>query len=196
MLNPVILVALATEHRSASHREHRTYDVRFAADEDAGTFTGLASVFHETDSFGDIVRPGAFTRTLDEHRQRGTRPPMLWSHDPSQVVGVWTDLRETERGLEVQGRLVTETARGKEAHALLKAGALSGLSIGFRTRQAERVGGKRHVSDIDLVEISLVAMPAASNARIHQVRSGHASAVADFVAACRHATRSFNTKRT
>lgn len=147
------------------------FDIRFAADE-AGVFTGHAAIFEERNSFNEIVKPGAFLRTLTEHQTRNVRPPMLWSHRADEVIGVWTDIREDNTGLAVTGKLVTETAKGREAHALLKAGALNGLSIGFRARGAERgANGLRILTDIELVEISLVALPSAGNARIKQVRS-------------------------
>ena len=184
---------IAIDTREGRHGETLDFDVRFAADDDAGTFTGHAAIFGERNSFNEIVKAGAFARTLADHQSRGVRPPMLWSHNTGEVIGVWTDIREDERGLAVTGKLVTETARGREAHALLKAGALNGLSIGFRPRQQERgPNGLRILSDIDLVEISLVALPAAGSARIKQVRSAHASAVAVFVNSCRQTARALN----
>lgn len=159
------------EIREAETREAMDFDVRFSADE-AGVFTGHAAVWDERNSFNEIVKRGAFLRTLSEHQTRNIRPPMLWSHRTDEVVGVWESITEDATGLAVRGRLITETARGKEAHALLKAGALSGLSIGFRARGAERgANGLRILTDIELVEISLVALPSAGNARIKQVRS-------------------------
>jgi len=158
-------------HREARHGDLLDCEVRFAAD-DAGIFTGHAAVFGERNSFNEIVKPGAFVRTLAEHQPRNIRPPMLWSHRTDEIIGVWTDIREDATGLAVTGKLVTKTTRGKEAHALLKAGALNGLSIGFRARSAERSNsGSRVLTDIDLVEISLVALPSAGSARIKQVRS-------------------------
>lgn len=159
------------EAREAQTREALDFDIRFSAD-DAGSFTGHAAIFDERNSFNEVVKRGAFARTLAEHLARNLRPPMLWSHRTDEVIGVWTEIREDATGLAVTGKLVTETAKGKEAHALLKAGALNGLSIGFRARGAERAAnGLRILTDIDLVEISLVALPSAGNARIKQVRS-------------------------
>lgn len=148
------------------------FDIRFATDDAAGTFTGHAAIFDERNAHGEIVRRGAFSRTLSEHAARNVRPPMLWSHRSDEIIGVWDSITEDATGLAVRGRLITETARGREAHALLKAGALNGLSIGFRARQQERgANGLRILTDIELVEISLVALPSAGNARIKQVRA-------------------------
>jgi hypothetical protein len=174
------------------------YAIRFAAD-DVGVFTGHAAVFGEPNSFNEVVAPGAFKATLADHKARGIAPPMLWSHRTDEIVGVWTDLREDETGLAVAGRLVTETAKGAEALALMKAGALTGLSIGFRARQQERgPKGIRVLTEIELVEISLVALPAAPAARIKDVRSmehGHTRAVAAFSEQCRKTARSLLTRK-
>lgn len=168
------------------NRDTLDFEVRFAAD-DAGTFTGHAAIFDEPNSFGEIVKRGAFRKSISEHRSRGTKPPMLWSHDPGEVIGVWSDLTEDEKGLAVTGRLITETTRGKEAHALLKAGAVNGLSIGFRARSSERgPNGVRVLTDIELVEISIVSLPAASAARVTKVRSA-GNGLHQFAEAARHA---------
>lgn len=178
--------SLAHESRKQLAGDVLEYDVRFAADE-TGSFSGHAAIFGERNSFNEIVRPGAFTRTLNEHRARNIRPPMLWAHRSDEIIGVWTDIREDATGLAVTGKLVTQTVRGAEAQALLKAGALNGLSIGFRARTAERdKAGVRILTDIELVEISLVALPSAGNARIKQVRSE--SDLSTFTRAVRAAT--------
>lgn len=165
-------------------------EVRFAAD-DTGTFTGYASVFGEPDSYGDTIKRGAFARTLRESKATGG-PAMFWNHNPDQPIGVWVQVVEDERGLKVTGKLVIETAKGAEALALLKAGAVNGLSIGFRARKAERgPNGGRVLTDIELVEISLVSLPAASKARITSVKgAADQVGVAAFVQAARRAALS------
>ncbi len=96
-----------------------------------GTVEGYASLFGEIDQARDMVMAGAFAATL---RQRTVqRIPMLFQHDPSEPVGVWLELREDHRGLYARGRLIPEVARGRELLSLLRAGAIDGLSIGFRT---------------------------------------------------------------
>lgn len=162
-------------------------EVRFATDE-AGTFTGYASIFGEPDSYGDVVKKGAFRKTLQERKATGG-PAMFWNHNSDEPIGVWTDLAEDERGLKVAGKLVTETTRGADALALLKAGAVNGLSIGFRARSAERgPNGGRVLTDIELIEISLVPLPAASKARVTSVKGASRSdRAAAFVEAARRA---------
>jgi HK97 family phage prohead protease len=102
-------------------RDTLDFEVCFAPD-DAGTFSGYAARFGETNAHNEILMPGAFARTIRDHQQRGINPPMLWSHDTSQPIGVWHDMREDTTGLAVRGRIVLDTAKGKEAHALMKLG--------------------------------------------------------------------------
>ncbi|CAH1662771.1 MULTISPECIES: HK97 family phage prohead protease [Hyphomicrobiales] len=156
-------------------------EVRFAVDEAAGTLEGYAVVWDDhVPTFNETVRRGAFSRSLVEHGRAGTRPVMLWAHNPREIVGVWTSVSEDERGLKVVGRLITETSRGAEARALLLAGGLSGLSIGFSVRKAERdTRGVRVITDADLAEISLVAFPASPRARVVSVRSAGAAALTE-----------------
>lgn len=166
-------------------------EVRFAVDQDAGTFVGYASIFGEADSFGDTIKPGAFRKSLAEHKRQSGAPAFLWNHNPDEPIGTWTDIAEDARGLKVSGRLVTETTRGREAHLLLKAGAVNGLSIGFRTRAAQAgPNGGRVLTDIELVEISLVSLPAASKARVHSVRSAGDAGLAAFTQAVSRAAQS------
>ena len=99
-----------------------------------GTVEGYASLFGEIDQARDMVMPGAFARHA---RTRGVRRvPMLFQHDPSEPVGIWLELREDFRGLYARGRLIPDVARARELLALLRAGAIDGLSIGFRTAKA------------------------------------------------------------
>ena len=128
-----------------------------------GRVEGYATLFGEPDRGGDIVAPGAFTETL---RSRPSSVKFLWQHDPAQPIGVWDSIVEDAKGLRVRGRLLTNLRRGEEAATLLAAGALDGLSIGFRTVQAERAGPHRRLTRIELWEISLVTFPMADSARI------------------------------
>src|ERR1700746_1468105 len=121
-----------------------------------GTVEGYASLFGDINEARDMVMPGAFNAPL---KQRGVRRvPMLFQHDPSEPVGIWLELREDYRGLFARGRLIPEGARGRELLSLLRAGAIDGLSIGFRTAKA-RIDPKtriRRVYAVDLWEISIV----------------------------------------
>jgi len=146
------------------------FEVRAVSE--SGAIEGYGSVFGVKDAYDDIVAPGAFVASLAEHRAAGTMPAMLWQHDPSEPIGVWTEMVEDGKGLRVKGQLVLETERGKAAHVLLMKGALRGLSIGFRSRQwtYDADSDIRTLTDIDLWEVSLVTFPANSKATVESVK--------------------------
>ncbi len=130
-----------------------------------GRFAGYASVFNRLDSGGDIVLPGAFAKSLAKRRGRIR---LLFQHDPKEPVGIWETLAEDSHGLFVTGRLVPGVPRSDALRRLIESRALDGLSIGFRTVRASRAAGTghRHLSEIDLYEISIVAFPMMEEARI------------------------------
>ena len=135
--------------------------------EEGHRIEGYASVFNLADQGGDVVMPGAYTAALRRLAESGRQVKMLWQHDPAQPIGVWEEVREDGTGLHVKGRLLTEVARGREAAALIAAGAIDGLSIGYRTRQAERSAeGHRLLKELELWEVSLVTFPMLPEARV------------------------------
>lgn len=162
------------------HTKSVGFEVKREPDDD-GIIEGYASVFDVVDNSMDVVRPGAFRKTL------GTRKiKMLWQHSMAEPIGVWDEVREDERGLYVKGRILKEVQRGREAMALYKAGAMDSLSIGYRTVQASQEGGGRvrSLDEIDLFEISLVTIPAldAATASVKSIRT-----IRDFETALRDA---------
>ncbi len=144
----------------------------FAALATEGRVEGYGTVFEVPDLEGDIITPGAFTASLDRHRQAGTAPRLLWQHDPTQPIGRWVEVREDARGLRLTGQLALETQAGREAYALLKQGALDGLSLGFLIRRAESAGpGQRRILEADLLECSPVTFPCHPEARVLTVKT-------------------------
>ena len=134
--------------------------------EDA-SISGYASLFGHVDQGNDVVRAGAYTTSLKKLASTGTRVKLLWQHDPEKPIGVWDEVIEDETGLFVKGRLITETRQGAEAAALVEAGAIEGLSIGYRTIKAERSkDGIRHLTELELWEVSLVTFPMQKEARV------------------------------
>jgi HK97 family phage prohead protease len=128
---------------------------------------GYASLFGKADQGRDIVQKGAYAASLKRLAAKGGRVKMLWQHDPTQPIGVWDEVREDATGLWVKGRILTEVEKGREAAALLSAGAIDGLSIGYRTIKAERDGkGQRLLSELELWEVSLVTFPMLPEARV------------------------------
>lgn len=138
---------------------------------DDGTFEGYGSMFGNIDSYGEVVEPGAFARSLAKHNKEKTKPLMLWQHNSDEPIGVWEDLQEDEKGLRGRGRLLTGIRRADEAYIMLKAGAVQGLSIGYREVRAEPDGTIRRLRELDLREISIVSFPANRQARIQSVKS-------------------------
>ncbi|MDY8109108.1 HK97 family phage prohead protease [Fulvimarina sp. 2208YS6-2-32] len=127
---------------------------------------GYAALFERPDLSGDIIEPGAFNASLMRRGVGAIR--MLWHHDPARPVGRWTLIREDRRGLYAEGVIACRARAGEEAAALVAAGALDGLSIGFRTRLARRANPphRRRLVTIDLWEISLVSFPMQEGARL------------------------------
>ena len=135
-----------------------------------GSIEGYASLFGEIDQARDMVMPGAFAQTLQSRGLR--RIPMLFQHDPAEPVGVWLELAEDIRGLKARGRLIPDVARGRELLALLRAGAIDGLSIGYRTVRGVIDPGTRvrKLYQVDLWEISIVTFPLLAGARVRAVK--------------------------
>lgn len=154
-------------------REVRSVALQIKATGDDGAIEGYGSVFGVKDSYDDIVVKGAFEKSIDAHKSNKTMPALLWQHDATQPIGVWTEMSEDSNGLVLRGKLALDTVRGKEAHTLLKMGALNGLSIGFMTKQSEYDNEKqiRMLTEVDLWETSIVTFGANSKARITQVKS-------------------------
>lgn len=130
-------------------------------------FAGYAAIFDRVDRGGDVVRRGAFDGAV------ATRVPLLWQHGPGSVIGSVERLQEDRRGLRVIGRVSARTAAGREAAAALKAGALGGLSFGYRVRTA-RGHRPRELLALDLVEVSLVTHPMQPMARVVAVEMSDA----------------------
>jgi HK97 family phage prohead protease len=132
----------------------------------SGVFTGYAARFSSADLGRDLILPGAFAESLAQRGASGVR--MLFQHDPAEPIGTWLELREDARGLFVRGRLLSEIARGREVLSLMRAGAIDGLSIGFRTVEGRTnpKTGIRRLSKIDLWEISVVTFPMHPGARV------------------------------
>ncbi len=128
---------------------------------------GYASLFGQEDQGGDVVGPGAYAASLSTLGAEGRRVKMLWQHDPAQPIGVWDEVREDGRGLYVKGRLLESTQKGREAIALIGAGAIDGLSIGYRTMKATKTdAGQRLLKELELWEVSLVTFPMLPSARV------------------------------
>ena len=134
-------------------------------------FEGYGSVFGNKDYGGDVMLPGAFKRTLAEHKNDNSFPVMFWMHNPSDVPGKWLDMQEDENGLYVKG-VLADTPLGNEIHTLLGMKAVSGLSIGYQARDYDYDSeGVRLLKDVDLWETSIVSLPMNPRAQITHAKS-------------------------
>lgn len=160
-----------------------------------GSFSGYASLFGEVDLGRDTIEPGAFSKSLKTRGAAGVR--MLFQHDPAEPIGTWKVIREDERGLYVEGVLSPGVARAREVHALMKSGALDGLSIGFRTVRArsDKGSGVRRILEADLWEISVVTFPMLPAARVSNVKNArfYRDRETELVRAMRRAARAMAT---
>ncbi len=141
-----------------------------------GRFSGYAATFGNVDRGGDLIVKGAFARSLA--RTRGGKVPILDHHHPDRQIGWNLEAREDAHGLLVQGQLDLNVQAARERHSLMKlarkVGAPSGLSIGFQTLDAERDArhpGIRRLTQVDLLEYSLVTFPMNTRAQVTAVKS-------------------------
>lgn len=137
-------------------------------DEKYGYISGYASTFGNVDSVGDKVAKGAFAISIATKM-----PKMLWQHDRWQPIGSWTDAKEDDYGLWVQGRILKTVPQGLTAFNLLKEEAISGLSIGYRVQDYEYDNdtGIYTLKQVNLLEVSIVTFPANELAEVANVKS-------------------------
>ena len=143
-----------------------------AESEEEGTFEGYGSVFNNIDLGNDIIKPGAFTKSIKSRGLRGVK--LLYQHKTDMPIGIFEEIEEDGRGLRVKGKLALKTQAGREAYELLKMGALDGLSIGFRVNpdqvSYDKRTRRRNIKEVDLMEISLVTFPMNPKATVSQVK--------------------------
>ncbi|MDR5825839.1 HK97 family phage prohead protease [Caballeronia sp. LZ043] len=152
----------------------RAFELDVKSVDDAGHFSGYGSVFGNVDSYGEIVAPGAFEKSLAELKSSGRALPILWQHSSNTPIGSWSGLKEDDYGLFGDGELWLDDApNAKIAYRGMKAKAITGLSIGYYVINSSynEKTGERTLNELDLVEISIVTNPANPEARIEAVKS-------------------------
>lgn len=168
-------------------------EVKFASDK-SGVFSGYGAVFGNVDSYGDVIEKGAFKDSLRGWEEKGKLPPMLLQHgggffgggaEDLLPVGKWTSMEENSKGLKVEGELFAMgTEKGQYIYEGLKAGALDGMSIGYKTvkfRNGVKAGEpRRYLEQLDLVELSIVTFPANDKARVGAVKSADIKTIREF----------------
>lgn len=152
-----------------------TKSLEFKANvQDDGTFSGYCSVFDVIDSYGEVVKKGAFLTSLNFWQSKNKMPPVLWQHNRSEVIGVWTKLYEDEKGLYGEGKLlINDVAKAKEAYALIKNGAIDGLSIGYYVKKwaFNEDEDVLELLELDLKEVSIVTFPANTDSTVDNVKA-------------------------
>jgi HK97 family phage prohead protease len=145
---------------------------------DTGEFEGYGSTFGgEPDAYGDIIADGAYSESLAQHKAKGTMPKLFWQHNSDEPIGKWLEATEDSHGLLLRGKLNMDVQRGREAHALLKAKDIDGLSIGYRIKEYS-VDTETYVwtlQKLDLVEVSIVSVGANENAVVQSVKAAKAA---------------------
>lgn len=144
-----------------------------SSNDETGEFEGYGSIFGNVDSYNEVVAKGAFTESLINKGAKGIK--LLWQHDSSQPIGVWDEMWEDAKGLYVKGRLlINDIAKSREAYALLKAGALDGLSIGFTINPGgiewSGDGSYKIITNLNLWEVSIVTFPANERAVVNSIK--------------------------
>lgn len=144
-------------------------------------FEGYGSVFGNTDLGGDVIAPGAFSKSLKRYRREKSLPLMFWAHDPAQVPGMWTEMSEDSRGLYVKG-VLADTQLGNEVRTLLGMKAVRGLSIGFSVppKGLEYDDEVRVIKEAELWEVSVVSLPMNPRAQILHAKT-RLSAAGEYV---------------
>lgn len=148
-------------------QELKSYSFTLDRADDQGYFCGYASVFSNVDQQSDVVVPGAFAG-CDPKQVK-----LLWQHEASEPIGCITTLREDKRGLFVEAKLALGVQRGKEAYALLRDEAISGLSIGYTVIKSTGSKPVRFLEAVQLWEISLVTFPSNAEALVTYIKSVH-----------------------
>lgn len=133
----------------------------------AGEFVGYASVFENRDSHGDIVQKGAFLESITACATK----PLLWQHSPETPIGVINQIAEDDYGLLIRGKFLLDVEKAREAYALVKNNAISGLSIGYTPVVSTKIPGGRLLKKINLMEVSLVTFASNSLAKITEIKN-------------------------
>lgn len=147
-------------------------EIDFKSVTDKGVFEGYLAVFNNLDQGKDVILPEAFTKSLGEHKERNTSPKLLWQHSPMSPLGTWKNVRVDSHGVIGEGHLLLDTQKGAETYSMIKAQAVNGISIGYRTLDFDsRLDGGRDLKELDLVEASVVTFPMNTSAVITSVKN-------------------------
>lgn len=163
--------------------ERKSLSLEVKSIDEDGYFEGYAAVFGNVDAWNDIILAGAFKASLREHKGKKTMPALLWQHDYKQPIGVWVSMEEDAHGLFVKGQLLKDDVqKAREAFALLKAKAITGMSIGYIARDysIDEKTWIRTLKKVDIIEASLVTFPANDQAQVTTVKAQNIATIREF----------------
>ncbi len=170
---------MATKSFSIKKLQHKTSE-----DGKTASFSGYLAVFGNKDSYGDVIMPGAFARSINALKSSGKKLKMLWQHDTCFPIGVFTSLAEDDHGLKVEGEINLEVEKGAECYALMKQGAIDSMSIGYQTLNENMASDPNdpdeqicQLIEIKLWEGSLVTFPANELALVGAVKTNQIGAI-------------------
>lgn len=144
-------------------------DIQLKSIDAQGYFSGYASVFNNVDEQNDIIKPGAFIKSIVNPK----KIKLLWQHMNEEPIGIIEELKEDAHGLYIKAKLLLDIPKGREAYSLISNEAISGLSIGYRIEDFNYgAGGIRYIKRLTLMEVSIVTFPANASANITQVKGG------------------------
>jgi len=133
------------------------------ADEKSGVVKGYASIFNNIDSDNDIIRNGAYKKTISE---TGSRVKYLYQHDMEKPIGKMRMLQEDEKGLMFEAE-IAKTTLGKDVMELIKAGIITENSVGIMpVNKQMNAEGQREIYEVRLFEVSAVTLAANDEAKI------------------------------
>ncbi len=139
--------------------------------EKSGEISGYASVFDVIDGHGDVILKGAFKKAVELFKKRIKKPKFLWQHDVAFPIGIIDEMFEDDYGLFVKGHLLLDIPKAREACSLVKNEAINGFSIGYNVRDGYEKNGIKYLTDINLLEISVVTFPACEQAIISDAKN-------------------------
>ena len=146
--------------------------IQTKADAPSGTISAYLTTFGNSDVVDDIMAKGSLDKFIAKFNPSAKKLPMFYEHDHTSIIGEWTSLKADEHGVVGEGTLYTETTKGSDVYKLMKRGAVSSVSIGFRSSDFEKNDdGGRTFKEIELVETSVVLNPANDQAQIMSVKS-------------------------
>ena len=164
--------------------KYKSFELK-AKEDETGMIAGFFSTYdEEPDSYGDIIRPGAFTETIKKRTESGHPFPLCFNHDFSQVIGAVDKIEDTEKGPYIEAHFL-DTALAQDVRKMLKSGAIYQFSFAYdvlgweEPSEAQRKAGIWNIlTKLEVFEISVVTVPANQNAVATEVKSVTAEEIA------------------